>query len=193
MEAINILKAEVITMATPAILEEWRDIKGYEGLYQISNLGRVKSIERTNFDKSGSRYNIHEKILKIEINRNGYKYVGLWKDNIGHQKEIHRVMAVAFIPNPENKPMVDHHDKNPLNNNLNNLRWCTRAENRYNQITNSSTGIKNVSLDKRHDVYRVQFHIGGTYQHFGSYKTLEEATVVANAKRHELHGEFYCE
>ena len=94
--------------------EIWKDIKGYEGLYQVSNLGNVKSL-KTNKNLYSS-------------NAKGYRRVGLFK---GKRKgySIHRLVAQAFIPNPENKPCVNHKDCNRANNNVNNLEWCTHKEN----------------------------------------------------------------
>lgn len=102
--------------------EIWRDIKVYEGLYQVSSLGRVKSL-RTN---------------KIKSNRitNGYYYVSLWKDNTEKQLKVSRLVAEAFIPNPDNLPCVNHKDENKLNNTVENLEWCTY---KYN----SNYGTKN--------------------------------------------------
>lgn len=107
--------------------EEWRDIIGFEGFYQVSNLGRVKRI------KSGSGTQ-PERILRPRINR-GYYRVNLSKNNHPFDKRIHRLVAEAFIPNPENKPEVDHIDGNVQNNNVDNLRWVTPKENMQNEKT----------------------------------------------------------
>lgn len=96
--------------------EIWRDIEGFEGLYQVSNLGRVKS-SYTN------------RILKGCKDTDGYLYAGLYKNNIRCCKKIHRLVAQAFIPNAENKPQVNHIDENKTNNNINNLEWMTAKEN----------------------------------------------------------------
>lgn len=99
--------------------EIWKDIAGYEGLYQISNFGRVKRTYR----------NGNVKILKSWINRQGYLIVDLCKNSKRKHFPVHRLVAQAFIPNPENKPEPNHEDGNKFNNHVSNLKWVTRAEN----------------------------------------------------------------
>ena len=118
--------------------EIWRDIKDYEGLYQVSNMGRVKSLGRwSNRQKNGVSfpYFIKEKILKNRKIKGGYYIVGLCKDKISKDYRVSRLVAEAFIPNPDNKLFVDHIDTNPLNNFSNNLRWVTQKENMNNPLT----------------------------------------------------------
>lgn len=98
--------------------EEFRDIKGYEGLYQVSNLGNVKSLG------NGNSNNSKERILKPG-NSNGYKRVVLSKNKEKKMYCVHRLVAQAFIHNPNNYPMINHKDENPLNNCVENLEWCT--------------------------------------------------------------------
>ena len=110
--------------------ETWRDIKGYEGLYQVSNLGRVKSLGRTVPSKGGSKQYRKERILKQAANRGGYLLVSLCK-GCGKQKthKVHRLVCEAFHKNPKNKPCVNHIDENKANNVASNLEWCTAKEN----------------------------------------------------------------
>lgn len=108
--------------------EIWADIRGYEGLYQVSNLGRVKSLERVTISKNGKRYTCQELCLRFG-NIKGYKFVVLRKDCKSHQVLVHRLVAQAFIPNPDNLPEVNHKDENPSNNCVENLEWCTHKYN----------------------------------------------------------------
>ena len=107
--------------------EIWKDIKNFEGLYQVSNLGRVKSLPKYTYSRGYSQLR-KEKLLKP-------CYVGKYRNylavrlNNNKQYKIHRLVAKAFIPNPNNYPCVNHKDKNPSNNNVENLEWCT---NQYN-------------------------------------------------------------
>lgn len=103
--------------------EIWKDIVGYEGLYQVSNLGRVKSLE-----KMAGRSNRKEKILTQRKIR-GYFIAHLGSCNKFKNVAVHRLVSIAFIPNPENKPCVNHIDGNKENNHVENLEWCTRSEN----------------------------------------------------------------
>lgn len=96
--------------------EEWRDIKGYEGKYQVSNLGRVKGLEKT-VSTWNAYKTLYERVLKIYVTYNGYLKVVLQ----GKTKLIHRLVAEAFIPNPENKPQVNHKNEVKQDNRVENL------------------------------------------------------------------------
>lgn len=114
--------------------EEWRDIVGYEGKYQVSSLGRVKSLERITHNNKSSNTSwktrrVKERILRHGDNPNGYEFVQLSKDGRLHIFYIHRLVANAFIPNPENLPIINHKDQTPKNNKASNLEWCTQKYN----------------------------------------------------------------
>lgn len=113
-------------------MEKWRDIKGYEGLYQVSNYGRVKSLERDVelVSKLGKLYirRQKEKIRAPHWNNNGYIVYDLWKNNEMISLLIHHLVAEAFIPNPMNFDTVHHKDHNPANNCVDNLEWMDGGE-----------------------------------------------------------------
>jgi hypothetical protein len=107
--------------------EIWKDIEGYEGYYQVSNLGRVKSLRRKTKSGNGGFKYIRERILRPG---NGeYLTTPLVKNGVQKTHYVHRLVAIAFIPNPENKMDVNHKDFNKKNNNVGNLEWTTRKEN----------------------------------------------------------------
>lgn len=110
------------------IAEEWRDIAGYAGLYKVSNQGNVKSLERAVWNGK-TYYTKPEKNLKPSIMKIGYPRVTLAKDGKQEQFYIHRLVADAFIPNPNGLNEIDHIDANKQNNNVSNLRWVTHLEN----------------------------------------------------------------
>lgn len=108
--------------------EKWKDIEGYEGYYQVSSLGRVKSLERK-VESRGSLKIVRERILKLRKDPKGYGRVYLQKDKVREQYRIHRLVAITFIPNLKNLPQVNHIDEVKDNNSVSNLEWCN---NQYN-------------------------------------------------------------
>lgn len=97
--------------------EIWKPIKGYEGLYEISNWGRVKSL---NYHHTGK-----PRLLRPKVDKYGYLVVCFCKDGKRKYFFVHRLVAQSFIPNPDNLPQVNHKDENKKNNNADNLEWCT--------------------------------------------------------------------
>ena len=108
--------------------EIWKDIEGYEGYYQISNMGRVKSLERTVWKGKGYRI-VPEKILEGVDNGHGYLQVNLSKDGKVKQPLVHRLVATAFLENPMGYKEINHRDENKENNRAENLEWCSRSYN----------------------------------------------------------------
>ena len=121
--------------------EIWRDIEGYEGLYQVSNKGRVKSLERTVTQKNGRKYSVKGRILKPATDKDGYLRVDFFNDSGRKVFKVHRLVCEAFHKNPENKPCVNHIDENKTNNTVSNLEWCTVAE-------NTNYGTRNARISK---------------------------------------------
>lgn len=129
--------------------EIWKDIKGYEGLYQVSNLGNVKSLPREFTRKDGRRYVVKECVLKGGKASAGYFTVNL----LNKTHTIHRLVAEAFIFNPENKECVNHVDGDKLNNNVKNLEWCTYSENNKHAYDKGLKKHNNLVLDTSNGVY----------------------------------------
>lgn len=160
--------------------EIWKDIKGYEKIYQISNLGRIKSLKRkNNYGKT-----IKESIRILQINKYGYNIITLWKNHIGITYQIHRLVADAFIPNPENKPQVNHIDGNKLNNNINNLQWCTCQENvihRFKKLKQKGSRSMLGKFGANHNCSKKIYQIDTiTYKILKKYNCITEAAKENN-------------
>ena len=106
-------------------MEKWKDVKGYEGIYKISSKGRLKRLIGPLAKK--------ERFLKVADNQSGYKFYTLCKNGKVKIMYAHRIVAMAFIPNPKNKEEVNHIDGDRSNNNLRNLEWVTRSENHHHR------------------------------------------------------------
>ena len=118
------------------IIEIWKPVVGYEGLYEVSDLGRVRSL---NYHRSGK-----VRVLKYKTDKDGYKFVILCKDGKYKSFRVHRLVALAFIPNPDNLPCINHKDENKTNNCVENLEWCTR---RYNVEYSLAKPVNQYTLD----------------------------------------------
>ena len=129
-----------------AIAEEWRPVEGYEGIYNVSNLGRVYSVPR----RSANGNPVGGYCLKQKQFRNGYLFTHLTKEGITKQFLIHRLVASAFLPKQEGRPEVNHIDGNKHNNNAENLEWCNRSENNLHAIR---TGLRD--LTAAHETARI--------------------------------------
>lgn len=131
--------------------EEWRKIPSF-GLYSASSLGRIRRdatiVQFDKHTKSGVRRRYPDLIMKLHTNPDGYQMVGLIDDQ-RHRTNVFvaRMIAFAFLPNPENLPEVDHIDRNPANNVVSNLRWCSRSENNRNRIFQSNTGQQHITRE----------------------------------------------
>ena len=122
------------------MVEIWKDIEGFEGIYQVSNLGNVKSLRKWN----GHKYVVGEKILKPSLSSTGYYKVKLYGEKKKDCK-VHRLVAVAFIEKKDGKLHINHKDGNRLNNKSNNLEWCTQRENVIHAI---KTGLRKCKFKK---------------------------------------------
>ena len=142
--------------------EIWKPIVDYEGYYEVSNLGRVRSVDRYVPRKNQSPQYFEGKILKPAINPAGYAWVRISNGRTVKMCRIHRLVAEAFIPNPNNYPIINHKDENKQNNSIDNLEWCTYS---YNATYNNSmrarinTRNKNQSYGCEKKVY--QYSLSG--------------------------------
>lgn len=125
--------------------EQWKYIPGYEG-YQASNLGEIRSIDRNIAYPNGGVRFLHGCLRKPHISHNGYYRLKLCISGDSGMHVVHRLVAQTFIPNPLNKPQINHKDGNKLNNCVDNLEWCTAKENNTHAI---DTGLKNI-VGSRH-------------------------------------------
>lgn len=141
------------------MIEVWKDIEGYEGLYQVSNFGRIKSLNYRHTEK--------EKIVKQD-NSSGYKRVTLYKDGLRYRQLVHRLVAEAFIPNPNNLPEINHKDECTSNNVVTNIEWCMP---KYN--CNYGTRMERITKTKEKGV--VQLTTKGEF--------IERFKSIANASR----------
>ena len=136
--------------------EYWRPVLGYEGLYEVSNLGRVRSLDTYRKGKNGSVRFYKGRILKLSTNGRGYLQVFLCKNRKVKKFKIHRLVAEAFLPNPDNLPEVNHKDENKLNNNAENLEWCDREY-------NCNFGTRNEKVAKKLSKPVVQYTLDGQF------------------------------
>ena len=143
--------------------EEWKPIKGFEGLYEVSNTGKIRSLH---FGKT--------RILSPGKDLQRYLHLVLCKDKVKKEFLVHRLVASAFIPNPNNKPEVNHIDGNKSNNNVDNLEWCTRECNMRHACHN---GIMNVDAQKKSVIL---------YKRYGEYESSTEAAKALNVSQNWL-------
>lgn len=153
--------------------EIWKDIDGYEGLYHVSNLGRIKSFRKWNRSKSAD-----ERILNPTISNNGYEQITLYRSHADrHKFLVHRLVAQAFIPNPENLDAVNHKDENRLNNRSDNLEWCTVS---YNNAYGTARIRGMVTVGQKID----QFTLEGI--HLATYESVSIASMITGINTHVI-------
>lgn len=151
--------------------EEWRPVSGYEGFYEVSNRGSVRSLDRIVIRKDGRSYLKKGRVLKPTASGKGpYYMVSLCNDDSESVKSVHRLVATAFIPNPENLPVINHKDENKLNNCADNLEWCTQQ---YN--LNYGSAREKISVGYIHPIVAVeQRDIKDNF--IAEYKSIGEAS-----------------
>lgn len=157
--------------------EIWKDIEGYENLYQVSNMGRVKSLDKLD----GIGRTVKGKILSLTADKDGYLQVSLYKNGANKRCKVHRLVAQAFIPNPENKLCVDHINTIKDDNRIENLRWVTHKENCNNPLSYKKLleNIPHRYLDKNPNSKQIiQFSQNGKL--IRKWRCMEEAALELN-------------
>ena len=155
--------------------EIWKDLIGFDRPYQISNYGNVKCLEYTKIDIIGRKQYRSEHYLSLTTHSSGYIVVNLRKGNKSITKRVHRLVAEAFLENPNNKPVVDHIDGNRINNKVSNLRWSTSQENTLNPNTFNKAKI---SLIKS-----IKTRVKSVYKLDSNYKVLEKFDSAEDAAK----------
>lgn len=118
--------------------EKWAQVQDYEGLYEVSSLGRVRSVTRINVNRNGVQRTLVGKVMKLSSDGEGYSQVSLLRDGKETKVRVHRIVARAFIINPLGLPIVDHNDRSRTHNSVGNLRWATYSQNRANSSQRAS-------------------------------------------------------
>ena len=155
----------------------WKQISAYG--YDVSDDGQVRN-------------RVTQRILKATVNNRGRRMVSLRKDGNTHHFYVHRLVAEAFIPNPDDKSLVDHIDRNPLNNRVSNLRWCSSAENNRNATkrSNTSSSFKGVCWDKSRQKWVTHIKINYKLHSLGRFSNEIHAALAYNHAARDLFGEF---
>jgi len=161
--------------------EIFKDIPNYEGIYQVSNFGNFKSLERKVYSNGKLHYIQKEKILNKYISKRGYYYVNLCKKGKAKKITIHQLVAISFLNHKldgTTKIVVDHIDANKLNNNLNNLQLISNRHNlNKDKKRNLPTGVY-----KEKNKYRVRIFLNDKLEHLGMFDTIEQASKVYKNK-----------
>lgn len=139
------------------IQEIWEPISGYEGLYEVSNLGNVRSVDRVVISSRQVNRRLKGKLLSPSINNRGYQYVNLVKGGRSKSVTIHKLVALAFIPNPKDKPCIDHINAIRTDNRSENLRWCSHRENQNFPIATSKRKVTRVNMYTKKGEFVKQF------------------------------------
>ena len=150
--------------------EEWKPVEGYEGLYEVSNTGFVRGLKR-------------DRIVKPRPDKDGYLLINLYKNGKGKTCKVHRLVATAFIPNPDNKPTVEHMDTDKNNNHVGNLCWATKLE------QTQTKPCKGYTWNKRYGKWQARITIPetGKQKSLGYFDREEDARAAYIAAKYKYH------
>lgn len=181
---------------------EWRSIQGFEGYYEVSDEGRVRSVDRDLLCADGVTYHRKGHAMKLSLGASGYLVVNLRKYGQSNVKPVHKLVALAFIPNPNNYPVVNHIDGDKTNNNVSNLEWTTYSGNNTHALRNGLRSPRGNTIAQLRDdgsvvgIYRstceaarktgisigsISHCLNGRTHHAGGYvwkKVLEDVTTI---------------
>lgn len=173
--------------------EVWRDVVGWEASHEVSNFGRIRTKERTRAGKGGSESIVYAKIKETYVDGDGYERVSLYCNNETKLMGVHRIVAQAFVPNPENLPQVNHKNGNKVDNRPENLEWVSNTSNIRHSI---ELGLRDPSIVSRpvlrlsdgklfNSVAELHREIGG------SYNAIVHLLKVSNGAKVTIQGEHY--
>lgn len=147
-------------------IEIWKNVDGYENIYEVSNKGNIRRIGK-------------EKNRKLNMNRDGYLLVNLYKNGVSKRLLVHRLVAKAFLPNPNNLPQVNHKDGAKSNNHIENLEWCTASENiihTYQKLNRKGLSINQKRLEESPNAKAInQYDLKGNF--IKRWGCIKEATI----------------
>lgn len=168
--------------------EVWKPVVGFEGLYEVSNLGRVKSLERITKRSDGKTQFVRERILKLGIGTSGYYTVRISKGGVMKTFSVHKLMCESFLNHSPSrfKEVVDHIDGDRLNNNLNNLRLISHRENISLGFKNTSSKYPGVYFSSLAKKYKAHIRINGVRIQLGSFDNELEAHLAYKNKLKEV-------
>lgn len=156
--------------------EIWKDIPSYEGIYQVSNLGNVKSLSRENYSGKGMKI-MPDKLLKPYLDDHGYYMVKLFKNKYGKTFRVHKLVAMAFLGHTPcgYKFVIDHINDNPKDNRVNNLQIVTQRENAFKTQGKYTSQYKGVIWDKSRNKWQSKIYINGKTKYLGRFDSEYEA------------------
>ena len=161
------------------LFEEWRPVAGYEGLYEVSNFGRVRSLERDCITGRGGVHHLKEKYLILNKKKTGYFEVCLFKNGLRKYHLVHRIVAQAFLPNQNNYAEINHKDENKQNNTVWNLEWCDSTYNKKYGSRTAKANKKHKTTEIKHLPVK-QYSLNNTF--IGEYSGVCEAEKFTGVK-----------
>jgi NUMOD4 motif/HNH endonuclease/AP2 domain len=167
--------------------EIWKDVLGYEGLYQVNEYGNVKSLSRT-ITKGNITYVTKDKLLKQSVDSQGYPYVNLSDYKKQKTFRVHQLIAIVFLnhtPNKHKGLVIDHIDGNKLNNMITNLQLITNKKNTSKDRKNKTSKYTGVSWNKQSNKWLAQFRENGKVNYLGAFETEEEARDAYNVSQNK--------